>query len=116
MGSASGQALLAHELTHVAQQARGLHRKATFDSGMPFAEEHEHEADLVEHAVEAEELGGGVGKTAEDGNEAAKMSDARKEVQAKLKETTEKIKARVIELVGELMVTQQMRAGYTRRA
>ncbi len=45
MASASGQALLAHELTHVAQQSRhaggGLHRKASFDGGMPFAEEHE---------------------------------------------------------------------------
>src|SRR5215813_5159166 len=29
MGSASGQALLAHELTHVAQAERGLYRKAT---------------------------------------------------------------------------------------
>ena len=39
MGSASGQALLAHELTHVAQQSRhqggGLHRKSTFDGAMP---------------------------------------------------------------------------------
>src|SRR5258706_13357263 len=30
MGSASGQALLRHELTHVARQARRLHRKAQF--------------------------------------------------------------------------------------
>src|SRR4029079_1228151 len=45
MGSASGQALLAHELTHVAQQAKGLHRKSTYADGMPFAEEHEYEAD-----------------------------------------------------------------------
>src|SRR5215468_12050589 len=41
MGSSSGQALLAHELTHVAQQSRhaggGLHRKATQD--LPFTEE-----------------------------------------------------------------------------
>src|SRR5664279_3724810 len=38
MASAQGQALLAHELTHVAQQAKGagggLHRKATFDDAM----------------------------------------------------------------------------------
>src|SRR3977135_2213147 len=37
MGSAAGQALLAHELTHVAQAERGLHRKPTsFSGGMPF--------------------------------------------------------------------------------
>ena len=52
MGSASGQALLAHELTHVAQATKGLHRKATFSGGMPFAEEHEVEAEAVEQSVE----------------------------------------------------------------
>src|SRR5262245_50150493 len=60
MGSAAGQALLAHELTHVAQAARGagggLARKASYDGGMPFTEEHEAEAEAVEHSVEA---GGG---------------------------------------------------------
>src|SRR4029079_10810891 len=40
MGSASGQALLAHELTHVAQAEQGLHRKATFQGGMPFTSAH----------------------------------------------------------------------------
>src|ERR1700742_1269432 len=29
-GTVAGQALLAHELTHVAQAQQGLHRKATF--------------------------------------------------------------------------------------
>jgi hypothetical protein len=120
LGSASGQALLAHELTHVAQQARGglrgLHRKATFDSGMPFAEEHEHEADLVEHAVHEEELGGGIGKPAQDSREAAMMGEARREAQAKMKETIERIKARVIELVGDAARAQMMRNGYVRRA
>jgi hypothetical protein len=120
MGSASGQALLAHELTHVAQQAkggyRGLHRKATFDGGMPFAEEHETEADLVEHAVHQEELGGGVGRPAQDAHEAAMMGEARREAQAKLKETIERIKARVIELVGDAARAQIMRNGYVRRA
>ncbi len=116
MGSAAGQALLAHELTHVAQQSRGLHRKATFEGGMPFAEEHETEADLVEHAVHEEELGGGVGKTAADTNEAALMGQARKEAQAKLAETIEKIKARVLELVGDAARHQMTRNGYVRRA
>src|ERR1700759_686284 len=61
MGSASGQALLAHELTHVAQQAKGVHRKATFEDAMPFAAEHETEADLVEQAGLPEGSGGGGG-------------------------------------------------------
>src|SRR3954468_6341856 len=51
MGSSSGQALLAHELTHVAQAQKGLHRKASFSGGMPFAEEHEAEAEAVEQSV-----------------------------------------------------------------
>src|SRR5215813_9110428 len=51
MASASGQALLAHELTHVAQAQKGLHRKATSAGGMPFAEEHEAEAEAVEQSV-----------------------------------------------------------------
>jgi hypothetical protein len=116
MGSASGQALLAHELTHVAQQAKGLHRKATFEDAMPFAAEHETEADLVEQAVLHEELGGGVGPQALDSHEAAMLGQARKEAQQKLKETTEKIKARVLELVGDAGRNQGMRNGWARRA
>src|SRR5688572_7612250 len=41
MATAEGQALLAHELTHVAQQQRGMFRDAKFSDSMPFAEEHE---------------------------------------------------------------------------
>jgi uncharacterized protein DUF4157 len=116
MASASGQALLAHELTHVAQQARGLHRKATFEDSMPFAEEHETEADAVEHAVHAEELGQRAGVVPIDGHEAALMGQARKEAQLKLAETIEKIKARVLELVGDSGRNQMMRNGSARRA
>lgn len=116
MGSASGQALLAHELTHVAQQAKGLHRKATFEDAMPFAAEHETEADLVEQAVLQEELGGGVGPQALDAHEAAMLGQARIEAQKKLKETTERIKERVLELVGDAGRNQYMRNGWARRA
>src|SRR5262249_56989231 len=35
LGSASGQALLGHQLTHVAQQTRGRHRKATLQDPRP---------------------------------------------------------------------------------
>ena len=52
MASTSGRALLAHELTHVAQAQRGVHRRATFGEATPFAEEHEAEAE----AAEADEM------------------------------------------------------------
>ncbi len=54
-GTRAGSALLAHELTHVAQGQRGVHRKGTFGEATPLAHEsHEAEAE----AVEAEELQG----------------------------------------------------------
>ena len=116
MGSSSGQALLAHELTHVAQQARGLHRKATFDGGMPFAEEHEHEADLVEHAVHQELLNGEAGLTAVSSAVGAAVGQAKVEAAAKLKETIEKIKERVLEMAAESARVQTLRNGPVRRA
>jgi Domain of unknown function (DUF4157) len=120
MGSAQGQALLAHELTHVAQQAKsgggGLHRKATFEDAMPFAAEHETEADLVEQSVLREQLGGSAGPEPLDGHEATMLGDMRREAQAKLKETIEKIKARVLELFGDAARNQSHRNGHARRA
>ena len=62
MASRSGRALLAHELTHVAQATRGVHRKATFSEPTPFAEEAEVEAE----AAEAEELAEGQAGDQED--------------------------------------------------
>ena len=116
MGSAAGQALLAHELTHVAQQAKGLHRKATFEDAMPFAAEHESEADAVEQAVLAEEQGGGGGAHAASAEVAAALGQARMDAARKLKEMTEKIKERVLELVGDTGRNQLMRNGSARRA
>ncbi len=120
LGSAAGQALLAHELTHVAQQAKhaggGLHRKAAFEDAMPFAAEHETEADLVEQAVLHEELGGGIGPQALDSHEAAMLGQARQQAQAKLKETIEQIKERVLELIGDTARNQLHRNGSARRA
>jgi hypothetical protein len=120
LGSASGQALLAHELTHVAQQAKhaggGLHRKAAFEDAMPFAAEHETEADLVEQAVLHEELGGGVGPQVLDSHEAAMLGQARIQAQEKLKETIELIKKRVLDLIGDTARNQHHRNGSARRA
>jgi len=106
MGSSSGQALLAHELTHVAQQSRhaggGLHRKATQD--LPFTEEHEAEAE----AVEAEE-GQGAARAAADAG-TAKLK-AQEDHEAKLEE----IRNRVLEMAADAARTQMTRNGIQRR-
>lgn len=52
--TSAGRALLAHELTHVAQSARGIYRSAPGERPPLATEEHEAEAE----AVEAEELRG----------------------------------------------------------
>jgi hypothetical protein len=107
MGSASGQALLAHELTHVAQQARhaggGLHRKATAD--LPFTEEHEAEAE----AVESEEGGGGSTRAAADAG-----SDKLK-AQEDYEQKLEEIRNRVLEMAADAARTQYARTGSQRR-
>jgi hypothetical protein len=108
IASASGQALLAHELTHVAQQAKGFHRKSSFDGAMPFAEEHEAEAEGVEHDVHAEELGS-------QGN-AAESAAANAAAEQGLKNQIEGIKKRVLELFGEAARNQLLRNGSARRA
>jgi len=111
MGSASGQALLAHELTHVAQAQQGLHRKASFSGGMPFAEEHEAEAEAVEQSVA--ETGGDHGADTRAATEAASAKQAQKEV---LERAIEDIKARVHELAADAARNQILRNGIQRRA
>jgi hypothetical protein len=106
MGSAAGQALLAHELTHVAQQSRhaggGLHGKSTTD--LPFTEEHEAEAE----AVEADEQGSGTRASADAGSEQMK---AKEEHEQKL----EKIRERVLEMMTDAARYQYARNGLQRR-
>jgi Domain of unknown function (DUF4157) len=110
MGSASGQALLAHELTHVAQAQKGLHRKASFSDGMPFAEEHEAEAEAVEHSVA--ESGGDHGADTHAATEAASAQVAAKEA---LERAVEQIKVRVQELAADAARNQLLRNGSQRR-
>ena len=108
---ASGQALLAHELTHVAQAKQGLHRKGTFDGQMAFTEEHEHEAHEVEHEVES-----GVHPEGQGASRGAAAAQAAKQASEKaMKENIEKIKARVIELMGEAARNHYVRNGSARR-
>ena len=59
MASTEGQALLAHELTHVAQATRGFHRQASFGDSAPLAtEEHEEEAEQSAADERAAQTGG----------------------------------------------------------
>jgi hypothetical protein len=108
-GTSSGQALLAHELTHVAQQARGLHRKSTFKDSMPFAEEHEHEAEQVELEEGGHSHGGGGGD--HGGAPGGHSHDAESHGKHDMKKQIEKIKERVIEQLGDAMRAQTMRNG-----
>lgn len=107
MASASGQALLAHELTHVAQAQRhqggGLHRKASFDGGMPFTEEHEQEAEQHEASV------------AQEGHGAAKGESKGKSGKDTMTEALEKVKERVFEMAADAARNQSTRNGSARR-
>jgi Domain of unknown function (DUF4157) len=113
MGSSAGQALLAHELTHVAQASRGagggLARKASFDGGMPFTEEHEAEAEGVEHS-EAE--GGSVHGDTKASANAASNKLASKEA---LEKALEQVRERVMDMAADAARTQYARNGLQRR-
>ena len=108
MGSAAGQALLAHELTHVAQAHKGLH-KSGFGGGMPFASEHEAEAEAVEHSVA--DAGGSHDST----NAAAHAASAAVAAKEAMDKAIEKIKERVQEMAAEGARNQQLRNGVQRR-
>lgn len=107
MGSRAGEALLAHELTHVAQQQRGLMRRGTFED---FHQAHEIEAHAVEHEVEEHGHSDGGHAAA-----AAHKEKAAKAAEDAMKEAIEKIKARVLEMMGEAARTDYLRNGVSRR-
>jgi hypothetical protein len=111
MGSAAGQALLAHELTHVAQAEKGLHRKE-YGGGMPFTSEHEAEAEAVEHSV-AQSGGSHDGGDTRAAANAASAQIAAKEAMEK---AVEQIKERVFELLADAARHQELRNGNPRRA
>jgi len=97
--TAAGQALLAHELTHVAQAARGIYRSAPGEPAPLATEEHEHEA----HAVEAAELAQAAGGGREQGP--PPMSEA---------ELLAQVLARVCELLYEEERVHEQRNGAAR--
>ena len=109
MGSRAGQALLAHELTHVAQAQQGLHRKGTFSGAMEFTHEDEAAAEEVEH----EEMQAGQSLTAKQFSDKSKAdmqsADDRRDA-------IEKIKERVLQMAADAARSQISRNGTSRRA
>ncbi len=100
MVQAAGHALLAHELTHVAQAQRGVFRSAQMGETMDLAtEEHEAEADEAEQQELAEQRGGG----SEPGAEAAAEAGAEKMEEA--------VKDRVLDMLAEAARVGLMRGG-----
>jgi hypothetical protein len=97
MASASGRALLAHELTHVAQEQRSVQRKASFGEATPLATEaNEAEAE----AMEAEELADAAGGNLD--------GESPEERQARL---TEIVRKRVVDMFAEDERSRLMRNG-----
>ncbi len=110
MAGSAGEALLAHELTHVAQgqrnQGGGLYRKGV--SAMPFTEEHEAEAEHHEAAVQHEAAHGAAGAAAAASKPAAAGG-------AKLAEAIEQVKQRVLDMAADAARTFSYRNGIQRR-
>jgi len=102
MATSEGQALLAHELTHVAQSKRGVFRDARFGDDMPLATE-EHEAEA--HQVESEELAAAHGQTGAAAGEEHEGADKKAE------KLHEMVIARVIDMLGESGRVMLMRGG-----
>lgn len=106
MATRAGQALLAHELTHVAQQQKGLHRKGTFDGAMEFT----HEDEAAAEEVESEELGQSLTAKQFGDKSKASMKEA-----DDVRDAIEKIKERVLEMAADAARSQVSRNGISRR-
>ena len=109
MGSRAGQALLAHELTHVAQAQQGLHRKGTFSGAMEFT----HEDEAAAEEVEAEEMQAGQSMTAKQFSDKSK---ADMQAADDRRDAIEKIKERVLQIAADAARSQLNRNGSSRRA
>ena len=102
MATAAGQGLLAHELTHVAQAERGIHRAA---KDMELAtEEHEQEAQQAEH----EEMHEGGGHSHAGAHAEFKQIEGN---DAKAKEIQKQVTEMVIQMLGDAMRTTYERSG-----
>lgn len=102
MASNAGRALLAHELTHVAQAERGLHRAA---KDMELAtEEHEAEAQEAEHE-EMHEHGGHSSQNAHVQFKQVEGDDL------KAKQLSQQVQEMVLQMLGDAMRTTYERSG-----
>lgn len=110
MATAAGQALLAHELTHVAQAEKGVHRAGHGPDMILASEEHEHEAREAEAAAHAEHTGsqgtGGPGHAKHEHDQDKKQ---------KSEKLREEIKQKVLDMLGEWGRVEQMRSGMPMR-
>ena len=106
MASRSGQALLGHELTHVAQQRRGLFNKG-LGNGADFTLAEEEEAEEVEAEIEA----GGDGS----GHATIQRAADSREAGEKKKDEDEKVIERVLEMVADAQRSNWMRNSVQRR-
>ncbi|HVV81478.1 MAG TPA: DUF4157 domain-containing protein [Kofleriaceae bacterium] len=103
MATAAGQGLLAHELTHVAQAERGLHRRGAGNFELA-SEEHEAEA----HEAENAEIHSQHGEAHSNAHhELAKVEGEREKEQQLHQEVME----RVLGLLGDAARTHQERSG-----
>jgi len=110
MATADGQALLAHELTHVAQAQRGVFRDKRFGDDMPLAtEEHEAEAEQVQ----AEELAAAQGGSAAGaaGGGGGPDGDQESSPDKQQERLTELVLARVLDMFAESGRVMLMRGG-----
>jgi hypothetical protein len=107
MASNAGRALLAHELTHVAQAKRGLYRSTRSES-LPFAEEGheaEEEAEAMEAMIAAEEAGQAAP------SDTPLTPDQEVVRERKDEETKQLVMERVFELIADTMRFQDYRGG-----
>ncbi|HUQ04385.1 MAG TPA: DUF4157 domain-containing protein [Kofleriaceae bacterium] len=105
MESAAGQALLAHELTHVAQAERGIHRKGHGVDMELATEEHEAEAEQAE----AEEM------ERQKGEQAAAKENAKERAGKEAEQLSEQVKEKVIAMLGDSMRVLIQRSGSSMR-
>ncbi len=110
MATADGQALLAHELTHVAQAEKGVHRAGHGPDRVLASEEHEHEAREAEAEAAAEHKGEAATQGA--GHAAHERGEAKKQNTDKLRS---EIKEKVLEMLGEWGRVEEMRSGLPMR-
>jgi hypothetical protein len=108
MATNAGQALLAHELTHVAQAQKGLHRKGTFGGAMEFT----HEDEAAAEEVESEEMQG----QSMTARQFSDKSKADMKAADDRRDAIEKIKERVLQMAADAARSQISRNGTSRRA